>query len=583
MASLVNFGRFRRGLLPLILLGVIAGCSSGEETPGLSHSSTLSNVPTESTETVGLDPDEFGTVDVSAITAGFLPEISEDDLVVTETDAGTSYSYTFPTRDLADGVTVALAARWDPIDEGLRPSLEWRLGGDETSSTEFGFVVSIPKTFGESPAEMTFDPQPTEIIDADVVAKWTVDPIENPIITALSNQIVRQDDPAAVIMTILDHLNTQRIHAEMTACHSPFRDPETVPQCYLAVVAQNAHHFGTQSCGVLERMIVAANANDLSARYPYPGFAAACETVAELASSGASVGCDQFADNSEDSEEYVGCLYQVGTLMLGECPVGDVLEHQICTYDVAVALKVPTLCNLIRSSGNPEMADDCFATTTNDPKYCSRTKDAKLRASCCEVFRGTGSYDTCLGTPDATTTTVTEDTTTTVDENTTTTAASEETTTTEPGDENLPPAIPAGVYTGSFDARIMADVIAQDFGTPQINTMTIGIDAEGRVSGDLHIHQEGQFMGCPGAMSDWAGIVDSGQIIGPHLPLTVVATTKTMETVPFDATWADAQCLPSPEIEYNQGPLSLVFDTINGGRLSGVAEDYVPFELQLVP
>jgi hypothetical protein len=129
----------------------------------------------------------------------------------------------------------------------------------------------------------------------------------------------------------------------------------------------------------------------------------------------------------------------------------------------------------------------------------------------------------------------------------------------------------------------MADVIAQDFGTPQINTMTIGIDAEGRVSGDLHIHQEGQFMGCPGAMSDWAGIVDSGQIIGPHLPLTVVATTKTMETVPFDATWADAQCLPSPEIEYNQGPLSLVFDTINGGRLSGVAEDYVPFELQLVP
>ncbi len=113
--------------------------------------------------------------------------------------------------------------------------------------------------------------------------------------------------------------------------------------------------------------------------------------------------------------------------------------------------------------------------------------------------------------------------------------------------------------------------------------MTIGIDGEGLVSGHLHVHQEGLFLGCTGAMSDWVGTVDPGQIIGPRLPLTVTAMTKTMETSPFYATWADAQCLTSPEIEYNQGPLSLVFDTIQGGSLSGVAQDYVPFELQLVP
>jgi hypothetical protein len=84
-------------------------------------------------------------------------------------------------------------------------------------------------------------------------------------------------------------------------------------------------------------------------------------------------------------------------------------------------------------------------------------------------------------------------------------------------------------------------------------------------------------------MSDWVGTVNPGQIIGPRLPPTVIATTKTKKAVLLYATWADAQCLTSPEIEYNQGPLSLVFDTIQGGSLSGVAEDYVPFELQLVP
>jgi len=112
---------------------------------------------------------------------------------------------------------------------------------------------------------------------------------------------------------------------------------------------------------------------------------------------------------------------------------------------------------------------------------------------------------------------------------------------------------------------------------------TIGVDAEGLVSGDLHVHQEGLFMGCTGSLSDWAGIIDPGLIIGPHLPLTVTATVNTMETSPYYATWANAQCLTSPAIEYNQGLLPLVFDTVNGGTLSGIAEDYVPFELQLVP
>jgi hypothetical protein len=58
-----------------------------------------------------------------------------------------------------------------PVDDGLQPSLEWSLKGNESSATEVAFVASIPKSFGESPGEMTFDPQPAEIVDEDVVAK----------------------------------------------------------------------------------------------------------------------------------------------------------------------------------------------------------------------------------------------------------------------------------------------------------------------------------------------------------------------------------------------------------------------------
>jgi hypothetical protein len=221
-----------------------------------------------------------------------------------------------------------------------------------------------------------------------------------------------------------------------------------------------------------------------------------------------------------------------------------------------------------------------------DPSYCAITNDAALRTSCCETFRGTEDYDTCVGdSQDTTTTTGALDTTTTAgDDTTTTTTATEETTTTEPGEEDLPPAIPAGVYTGSFDQRILVDIIAQDVGKPDINTIAITVDDDGLISGDLAVHQAGLFMGCTGAESDWSGTIDSGQIIGPTLPYTVTVTLHVVEADPFDAgTWDNAQCVWPPVVTTEQSSLPLEFETIQDGLLTGLAGDYVPFELQLVP
>ena len=340
--------------------------------------------------------------------------------------------------------------------------------------------------------------------------------------------------------------------------------------CYLKVVAVNASTFGGESCAHLGEMIGSWGDN--------PTFVMACESVVQFATGGsAAAACDAAPSPSQRAE----CLSVVWGLLAGDCPAGDPVEQQVCLYEAAAAVSDEGKCDVLARVGNPEMANDCRAAITKDPSWCAKTEDPELRASCCENFRGTDDYDICFASigEDATG----EDKTAATDEEMNATDV-EESTTTEPIEEDPPPAIPAGVYTGTFDARIMADVISQDFGTPEINTMTVGIDAEGLISGDLHVHQEGQFQGCAGALSDWVGTIDHGQIIGPHFPLTVTASVKTVEADPFDAgTWDNSQCIWPPAMHYDEGPLPLEFVVIEDGVLSGLAGDYVPFELELVP
>lgn len=64
----------------------------------------------------------------------------------------------------------------------------------------------------------------------------------------------------------------------------------------------------------------------------------------------------------------------------------------------------------------------------------------------------------------------------------------------------------------------------------------------------------------------------------------MTATLHITEADPFDAgTWNDAQCVWPPVVSTEQTSLPLVFETIQDGLLTGLAGDYVPFELELVP
>jgi hypothetical protein len=565
MASLVNFGRIGRGLFLLVLGGVIAGCGGSSGTGPAS--STLDPTTVQATA---------DGVSAQVITADFLPNITPDDIETIEGPDGTSYRHVFAAREFTEGATFAIEARWDPVDGGLQPSLTWILDGEASQDGTLPFVLDIPKSFAATVDDITFDPDPDEIIDADPVVQFNIDVARQyrKNIRLISDVLITTADPAEAILAIASKLDDLRVFSQFTAC-GKWTTPERMKTCYLSVVALNPGAFDNSSCAHL-----AVRTGDTGSEQATAAFEKACDTIRTFATQDPKTVCE----DTSDPAIKVACKGLVWNVFEGPCWSLTSTEREICIYEAAVAANDSRYCNFLHLLAGADMANDCRATLTMDPSYCTVTNDAARRASCCETFRGTDDFDTCLGTPDATTTTVTEDTTTTVDENTTTTAASEETTTSEPGEEDLPPAIPAGVYTGTFDQRILVDIIAQDVGKPDINTIAITVDDDGLISGDLAVHQQGLFMGCTGAESDWSGTIDSGQIIGPTLPYTVTVTLHVVEADPFDAgTWDNAQCVWPPVVTTEQSSLPLEFETIQDGLLTGLAGDYVPFELQLVP
>jgi len=565
-------------LLLFFVLAVSAvGCGSGGEDPVAAVDAPTSTV---------VDPvpevDEFGIGDSSVFTEAFLPEITEDDVEVLEDDRGTSYRYVFPTRELSDGVVFDLEARWDPVDGGLQPSLTWNLTGDETSPTDFVFAASIPEAFAETVDDVVFDPEPTRIIEADPIVEWEFDATKPVTLSAISDALVALpragDDPSLIPLVIMATLNEHRIHSELSACSrfapgasiliSDARATGLMVQCYLGVVAVNASTFGGESCTKLGAMIGTWGDK--------PAFQYACRSVVQFATGGgATAGCDQAPTPSQRAD----CLSVMWGVLAGGCPVGDRVEAQICVYDAAVAVDDEQKCVYLSDLGSPEMANDCRAAITKDPSYCAKTEDPKLGASCCENFRGTDAYDTCLASiveVDAG-----ESTSTTTGEETTTTTG-EEPTTTEAAVEDRPSAIPAGTYTGSFDE---AHLVAVNDGDPMVrtvNTITVSIDDEGFVSGGFTLRQEGSIGGCFGWVDDYDGVFDAGQQIGLELPQVVIAAVHYSGQ---ESLGDDLECLESPRSFSDHGSMRIELTRVGDGVLLGALDDfvYVPFKLQWTP
>lgn len=570
-------------ILLVSIAAVIAGCGSDGDlsTPASDLSTTA---VAEAGWLAGLEVDEYGVIDSSAITAAFLPEITAGDIEIIEGETGTSYRYVFPMRELSDGVSFDLETRWDPVDGGFQSSVTWNLTGVEATPPDFAFVVSLPKSFAETVDDIVFDPPPDQVIAADPIVRFDYDASRPPTISAISDTLMSWNraggDVSDVPVIMLNGLNDLRIHSELSACARLVPDasiltPEVSPvtlmlPCYLQVVASNASTFGGESCAHLGEMI--GTWGDSAA------FVYSCESVVQLATGGsAAAGCDRAPTPSQREE----CLSVMWGLLAGDCPVGDPVEQQICVYEAAVAVSDEGRCDLVGHLGSPEMANDCRAAITKDPSWCAKTADPGLRASCCENFRGTDEYDTCLASIGEGA--IGDDTTTTADEETNTTAA-DESTTTEPAEEDPPPAIPAGTYTGSFDQALLIDLLSYDFGKPETNTVTVTVDDEGIISGDIVVHQEGVFLGCPGAVDHWIGTVDAGQRIGSELPQIVTVTVQSSGFVSFDAgTWDNSQCLVPPVPYSDGGSMGLSFDRIVDDLLTGAADDYMPFELRLIP
>ncbi|MCL1588285.1 MAG: hypothetical protein M3092_07685, partial [Actinomycetia bacterium] len=209
MASSVDFGRVGRGLLLLVLVGVIAGCggSGGTENAGSSLDPTAVQATAD-------------TVSAKEITADFLPNMTPDDIEIIEGPDGTSYRHVFAAREFTEGATFAIEARWDPADGGLQPSLTWTLEGEPSDEGTFPFVVDIPKSFAATVDDVSFDPAPDEIIDADPVVQFNIDVTRqyHKNIRLISNALITSSDPAEAILTIASKLDDLRVFSQFTAC-----------------------------------------------------------------------------------------------------------------------------------------------------------------------------------------------------------------------------------------------------------------------------------------------------------------------------------------------------------------------------
>ena len=554
-------------LLFFVLLLSAAGCGSDGEAPVPSFDASGTTVVDPVLE-VG----EFGIVDSSVFTDVFLPEITEDDIEVLEGDVGTSYRYVFPTRELSDGVSFDLEARWDPVDGGLQPSLVWNLTGDETSPSDFAFPVSLPKGFAETVDDITFDPQPDEIIDPDPVVRWEFDATRPVTISAISDVLVVWDraggDVSLIPLVIMATLNDYRIHSELSSCArfapgvsmliSDATATGLMVQCYLRVVAVNASTFGGESCAKLGEMIGTWGNK--------PAFQYACQSVVGFATGGgATTGCDRAPTPSQREN----CLSVMWGLLAGGCPAGDPVEQQICVYDAAVAVSDAHRCDYLAHLGSPEMANDCRAAITKDPSYCAKTADPKLAASCCENFRGTDAYDTCLASTG----------TDAGEADTTATTSDGDADADEPGDEDPGLAIPAGIYTGSFDVQPLTSHFFLDTAVTHLNTITIAIDGSGSISGDFTAYQTGPQIGCPGGEEKLVGTIDAGQTIGPTLPQKVTVTQERSGVFAPGFNSELGECASEPDIWAEESSAVLVIEDVQDGVLTGTLGTHLPFEL----
>ncbi len=546
-------------LLVFFVLPVSAGgCGSGGEAvaPSLDASGTTVEDPVSGV-------DAWEPVDTAAFTEAFLPEITVDDIEALEGDGGMSYRYVFPTRELSGGVVFDLEARWDPVDGGLQPSLMWNLTGDETSPSDFVFVASMPKSFAETVDDIVFDPEPTRIINPDVVAEWLADLLVSSEVhfTATSKTIVGSDEAVDVIGSILAHANAIRLHSELSVCSEWTHHLPSMAACFLAVVADNPGYFTPDSCDVL-----GVTVRQLSI-YPEWGtiFSAACTTVVGRIRYGTPISCDSVSGADRE-----GCLKLMWGVLSGACNGLDRLDQQICVYEAAAALGDEARCVSLENLGNPEMANDCRAAITKDPSWCAKTEDPKLRASCCENFRGTDAYDTCLASVGADVT----------EEGTTATTSIDETVADEPGEEDLGLAIPAGIYTGSFDVQPLTSHFFLESAVTHLNTITIAIDGSGSISGDFTAYQTGLQAGCPGAEERLVGTIDAGQTIGPDLPQKVTVTQERSGVFSLGFSSEDGECAAEPDIWAEEGPNVLVLEGIQDGVLTGTLGIYLPFALE---
>lgn len=328
-------------------------------------------------------------IDWDEMTAAFMPEVTAEDILTVESDSGTSYVYSFPVQQLADGVVVAMHTMWISEPGGLVPTVLWEFAGGPASPKEFEFTVSLPKDFAETADLIVFEPMPDAIVNPDPVLRWVVDMArDQDRAIGIATAAIPRSTPLELMDLLVKRTNAQRAHFQLTACgvNGVDRGDFWNASCVLKVMAENQDAFNVEQCASL--------VTDYGHSGPtWRGFTRACASILGISqpNSLAFFGCSSAA--SEDVQ--YACRVFVDDAIFNMCADEPDLEGDLCTYDMAAAVGESSVCGSI---GDAAMQHDCAAHVDQDWRHCTNIVDDALYRTCCGQFNGVddGQYRQCI-------------------------------------------------------------------------------------------------------------------------------------------------------------------------------------------
>ncbi len=237
------------------------------------------------------------------------------------------------------------------------------------------FTFEIPKYFARSVDELSFQPQPSRIVNPDPVVLYDMtlpaQSARNAFHLAAPSQLLQEQEAQAIYIgsTIGDPIVSYIIAKERLRANAlaEMREackavpPELKSICYLSMVADFKDIIGK---GEMEQICI----GEVTGYERRLCLSLARDSAAE---------CDSLSAE----EDIFACK---GFYVRQKCKGLDGGELQACLRDTSISSKAPLGCADLQ---DPDIRNDCFARAGGDASYCKQINNTARREACEKALR----------------------------------------------------------------------------------------------------------------------------------------------------------------------------------------------------